>query len=85
VEPTRPRTYRLVAGPGSIDATVSVPSSQRVTLTLFDASESGIATVSRRGSARIQRMLTAGTYRLRVSAATSVKYVLRADYITLPD
>jgi subtilisin family serine protease len=82
--PTRARTYRLVTGPGSIDAMVSVPNSGRVTLTLLDASGSRIATVSRRGSARIQRVLSAGTYALRVSAAASVRYVLRADYVRLP-
>jgi subtilisin family serine protease len=83
LEAARARTYRLVAGPGSIDAAISVPSSQRVTLTLLDASGSKIATVSTRHSARIRRVLPAGTYTLRLAAPTSVRYVLRADYITL--
>jgi subtilisin family serine protease len=83
LEAARARTYRLVAGPGSVDAAISVPSSQRVTLTLLDASGSKIATVSTRRSARIRRVLPAGTYTLRLAAPTSVRYVLRADYITL--
>jgi hypothetical protein len=74
------RSYRLVAGSGLVDAVVTTRTSQRVTLRLLSSAGSTIATASGRGSARLRRRVEAGTYTLRVSAATSVTYVLRADY-----
>lgn len=81
VEPNRPRNHQLVVGQGTIDAVVAATGPQRVTLTLLDKSGAKLATARGHGSARVKRLVTGGTYTLRVSAATRLKYALHAEYI----
>lgn len=77
----RPVSHGFDTGAGRVTALVTGPRASTLTLELLDAAGKRIGAVRGRASLRLERMLAAGSYTLRVSGRRSTSYHLVLEYV----